>query len=578
MKTFADLKQLLKSDRSHLAAIRVALLGDSATQFLATALQGTGVERGFDVALREADFAQIERQLLDLSSETYAFGAKYVIVFQSTHKLLDTYNALPPEKRSTLADDRLAFIRQLDALFANRKERLIYCNYPEIDDGVYGSYAGRVESSFLFQVRKLNYFLMQSAHNIYLCDLASIQNKIGRDTIFDSSIYATTEMLLSIDSVPLVAARMFDCILAAEGRINKCVVCDLDNTLWGGVIGDDGIENIELGHLGIGKSFSEFGQWLKKLKERGIILAVCSKNNEETAKEPFIKHPEMALRLEDISVFVANWENKADNIRRIQQILNIGFDSMVFLDDNPAERAIVRENIPAITVPELPEDPADYLEYLYELNLFETISVSAEDAERTKQYQSEAKRQEELTHFANEADFLKSLDMRCEVDRFNPYNTPRVAQLSQRSNQFNLRTIRYTDTDIARLGSDDRYANFAFSLGDKFGDHGLICVVILEIWADKTLFIDTWFMSCRVLKRGMENFTLNTIVQYAKDHGFERLAGEYIATPKNKMVKNHYDTLGFTQTADGDRQLYTLDVAAYSEHECFITKVHNEIR
>jgi FkbH-like protein len=350
-----------------------------------------------------------------------------------------------------------------------------------------------------------------------------------------------------------------------------------DNTLWGGVIGDDGLENLQLGHgLGIGKAFTEFQHWIKTLKNRGIIIAICSKNNEETAREPFIKHPEMVLKLDDISVFVANWDNKADNIRHIQSILNIGFDSMVFLDDNPAERAIVRENIPGITVPELPEDPADYLEYLYGLNLFETASYSTEDAERTKQYQVEAERVSLQKTFANKADFLKSLDMVSEVTGFDAFNIPRVAQLSQRSNQFNLRTIRYTEADAARLAADSRYQTFSFTLEDKFGDNGLICVVILEKQDAKTLFIDTWFMSCRVLKRGMENFTLNTIVDYARENGFKRIIGEYIATAKNKMVEGHYPGLGFTAMAGTDRVLYGFDVDRYGQKECFIKKINND--
>ena len=238
-------------------------------------------------------------------------------------------------------------------------------NYPEIDDTVFGSYGNRVEASFTYQVRKLNYGLMQLAQqhsDLYVCDIASIQNKIGRDLMFASNVYVSTEMVLSVDALPYVASRTIDIISALRGQFKKCLILDLDNTLWGGVIGDDGMEGIQLGHgLGIGKAFTEFQMWVRKLKQRGIIICVASKNNEETAKEPFEKHPDMVLRLDDIAVFMANWETKVDNIRTIQQILNIGFDSMVFLDDNPFERNIVRENIPDITVPELPDDPGEYL-------------------------------------------------------------------------------------------------------------------------------------------------------------------------------------------------------------------------
>nr|WP_246200135.1 HAD-IIIC family phosphatase [Maribacter luteus] len=377
-------------------------------------------------------------------------------------------------------------------------------------------------------------------------------------------------MVLSIDILPNVAAKTLDLISTLNGKFKKCVILDLDNTTWGGIIGDDGLENIQIGSLGIGKAFSEFQYWVKKLKNRGIIVAICSKNTESVAKEPFEKHPDMVLHLEDISVFIANWENKADNIRQIQSILNIGFDSMVFLDDNPFERNIVRENIPEICVPELPEDPADYLEFLYGLNLFETVSFSNEDSERTKLYQIEAERAKTAQKFTNEDDFLKNLAMVSTVAPFNKFNTPRIAQLSQRSNQFNLRTVRYSEADIERISKSGDYATFSFTLEDKFGDNGLICAIILQKENEDTLFVDTWFMSCRVLKRGMENFVLNTIVDYAKENGFHTIKGEYIPTAKNPMMKDHYPNLGF----DKDGTFFTLDVNHYQTKSNYI-KVKN---
>ncbi|MDP9040519.1 MAG: HAD-IIIC family phosphatase, partial [Bacteroidota bacterium] len=371
---------------------------------------------------------------------------------------------------------------------------------------------------------------------------------------------------LSLSVLPAVAAKTVDLIGAMSGVFKKCLILDLDNTMWGGIIGDDGMENIQLGTLGIGKAFTEFQYWIKKLKNRGIIIAVCSKNTESVAKEPFENHPDMVLGMDDIAVFVANWDNKADNIRQIQSILNIGFDSMVFLDDNPFERNMVRENIPGITVPELPEDPAEYLEFLYQQNLFETISFSNEDAERTKQYQVEAKRSVQQKSFTNEDDFLKSLNMVSLVEPFNKFNTPRVAQLSQRSNQFNLRTVRYTESDIETIASAKDIFSFSFTLEDKFGDNGMICVIILKKEDDQTLFIDTWFMSCRVLKRGMENFVLNTIAHFAREKGYTNLKGEYIETAKNEMVKNHYLHLGF-QPSDG---YWLLNACTYEDKKCFI--------
>lgn len=573
ISSFKTLQKNLKKYTGSLPRIKVALAGDTAIQFLAIALKGMGVEKGCIIDLFEAEYNQVERQLLNKTSELYAFAADYIIIFQSSHKLLSLFNGMSAEQQQGLADQRIEFIKNI----CTAQTRLICCNYPEIDDTVFGSYSNKVENSFTYQIRKLNLSLMELSmkiSNLFICDIAALQNKLGRDLMFHPAVYIGSEMVLSIDAVPYVASRIMDIICAIQGKFKKCLILDLDNTLWGGVIGDDGYEKIELGHeLGIGKAFTEFQQWALKLKNRGIILAVCSKNDQDTAKEPFEKHPEMVLRLNDIAVFMANWDNKADNIRRIQSILNIGFDSMVFLDDNPFERNMVRENIPEITVPELPEDPAGYLEYLYGLNLFETASFSSIDADRTKQYQIESLRVTTKMTFTNEDDFLKSLQMKSEVKPFNSFNTPRVSQLSQRSNQFNLRTVRYTEAEIGQLAKDHHFQGFSFTLLDKFGDNGLICVVILEKIDTETVFIDTWFMSCRVLKRGMEHFTLNTIADYARQNEFRYIIGEYVPTAKNSLVEDHYLKLGFTPVDNTSRHLFRLELERYEQKLCHIKAV-----
>lgn len=570
LKNLQELKKNLKKDFSNFKSIKVAVLGDTATQFLIQAIRGMGFEFGFDLQIWEADFNQIERQVFDPSSELYQFSPEVIIIFRSTHKLLGKYNKLETGKQIFLASNELESIDNINKIIiGNVKSKVIYFNYTEIDDAVFGNFANKIESSFLFQLRKLNYELMLLASktsNFYLCDISSIQNQVGKNIFFQPSVYVNTEMVLSIDVLPNIAAKTVAIINALYGKLKKCVILDLDNTTWGGIIGDDGLENIQIGSLGIGKAFSEFQYWIKKLKHRGIIVAICSKNTESVAKEPFEQHPDMILHLEDIAVFIANWENKADNIRHIQSILNIGFDSMVFLDDNPFERSMVRENIPDITVPELPEDPADYLEYLYGLNLFETTSFSNEDAERTKLYQTEALRIITQNKFTNEDDFLKSLEMVSLVEPFSKFNTPRVAQLSQRSNQFNLRTVRYTDADIELLTSSKEHYTFSFTLEDKFGDNGLICVIIMRKENNKVLFIDTWFMSCRVLKRGMEDFVLNTICEFAKENGFVTLKGEYIPTAKNEMVKDHYANLGFEKKNED----WELSLVNYKKRKNFI--------
>lgn len=573
MQSLKQLQRNIKSAASDsLPGLKVALLGDTATQLLSVALRGEAVERGFCLQLFESDYNQVEQQILDPASGFHAHDSQYAVIFQSTHKLLQLHSQMSPSDAPALAEQRIDFVRRI---CESVHGKVIYFNYPEIDDGIFGSYANSIEQSFTYQVRKLNYELMrlsQELPNLFICDISALQNQLGRNFMFTPSIYVSTEMVLSVDALPYVASRTMDIICALEGKFKKCLILDLDNTLWGGNVGDDGWEHLQLGHgLSIGKAFTEFQEWVKKLRQRGIIVCVCSKNDEDKAKEPFEKNPEMVLKLDDISVFIANWENKASNIRAIQSILNIGFDSMVFLDDNAFERNMVRENIPGITVPELPEDPGEFLEYLYSQNLFETASYSSADKDRTKQYQLEAKRVSSAMKFTNEADFLKSLKMMSEVSGFTGFNTPRVAQLSQRSNQFNLRTVRYTEDQITAIENDPKQKGFAFTLEDKFGDNGLIAVVILQEIEPDTLFIDTWFMSCRVLKRGMEHFTLNTIVDYARQNGYMYIIGEYLPTTKNGIVKEHYPNLGFSPIEGVETSQWILNVEKYQDIGCYIT-------
>ncbi len=338
----------------------------------------------------------------------------------------------------------------------------------------------------------------------------------------------------------------------------------------GGVIGDDGVEGIQIGELGAGRAFEDLQWYLKNLCLRGIILCICSKNNEKTAKAPFLEHPEMVLKLDDISLFVANWNDKVSNIQYIQKTLNIGMDSIVFLDDNPFERNHVRTMLPEIVVPELPEDPSLYLEYIKSMNLFETVSYSKEDKNRTKQYQAEIKRNETQKNFESYDEYLKSLNMEAIVSPFQPHYLPRIAQLTQRSNQFNLRTIRYTEEDLSRIINNDKYRTIQFVLSDKFGDHGLVALVIMNKQDEKTMFIENWLMSCRVLNRGMEDFVVNEIIDSARKFGAEKVTGEYIKTSKNAMVEQIYKKYGFEKVGENT---YSIALDDYIKKHNFISKI-----
>src|SRR5688572_18042012 len=569
LKSFSALSKNLKKPVDHLKVIRVALLSDSASQFIVQALRGYGIENGINYDVYEADYNQIDLQVFDPGSELYEHKPDYVIILRSTERLLKTF--YKKGNKESFADQQKEYMDSLYQQITTHLKARVICNtFPEINDGVFGNFGTKTKSSFVYQLKKLNSALMDlgtERKNFFLADLSALAARKGYENFFDSKMYINADMVYSIDMLPSIAKQFHDVMQAINGSFKKCIILDLDNTTWGGVIGDDGMEGIQIGDLGMGKAFTELQLWVKELRRRGIIVAVCSKNTEEIAKEPFLQHPEMVLKMEDIAVFVANWENKVDNILYIQQVLNIGFDSMVFLDDNPFEREMVKKAIPDITIPDLPEDPSEYLLYLRTLNLFETASFTEEDEQRTKQYQEEAKRNILQKSFANEDEFLQSLGMQCETKAFDAFTVPRIAQLSQRSNQFNLRTVRYTEEEIRNIAQSEDHYTISFSLNDVYGDYGLIAFVILQKKDDKTLFIDSWIMSCRVLKRGMESYTLNAIAEIARAHGFTKITGEYIPTKKNGIVKDHYEKLGFSTTGN----TWELDANSYTNKPVHIS-------
>lgn len=571
--TFMQLKKYARADISQLPQYKLAVMGDCATQHLATAIKGYACHMGLGLSVFDADYNQIDAQVMDPGSELYEFAPNAVLIQMCTEKLYKAFCATPLNRRGSFAEDVYSHIGMIwQQINANIRTTVFQCNFPLMDDGAFGQFGNKTPDAFLFQQRKLNFLLMQgcqSVKNVYIVDLDAVQASCGREKFADPKLYYIAKMPVCVDALPLVAKQVVDLIQALRGLVKKCVVLDLDNTLWGGVIGDDGLGGIQIGELGTGQAFSEFQTWLKELKNRGMLLAVCSKNNDATAREPFEKHPEMVLRMEDFSVFVANWEDKASNIRMIQKTLNIGMDSLVFLDDNPFERNLVRSMISEITVPELPEDPAMYLPYLRSLNLFETASYSAEDSGRTQQYREQAERAVFEASFQSYDAYLEGLDMKAVCAPFDPFHYPRIAQLTQRSNQFNLRTVRYTEAEIEAIAQNENHICLYFMLKDKFGDHGLISVVILDKQDEDTLFVSEWLMSCRVLKRGMEEYIINAIIQTAADRGFRKVIGQYIPTPKNSMVKDLYEKMGF---APAGENLFEAEVDGFSYHKTFITK------
>ena len=573
---FHDLRKNLKKDTDGMRVVKMAVVADWSVQMLSQAIRGFAYTKGLNVQIYEGSYDQMESELLDPTSPLYAFEPEYILVFPCAEKLQERFHRTPNELRASMAQQEANRIRMLcESAGANSSAKIILSNYCEIHDGIYGNYAALVQESFTAAQRAVNQQICRFAaedSRVYLLDISALQGICGRRSMHDPRLYYASKTVFAIDFLPVLAEQIIKIVQVIVGSVKKCIITDLDNTLWGGVIGDDGLEGIQIGSFGLGMVYSDLQAWIKEHAKRGVAVAVCSKNNEDIAKEPFEKHQEMVLRLEDISVFVANWDDKATNIKRIQQILNIGFDSMVFLDDNPFERELVRTMLPEVTVPELPEDPAEYLPYLQQLALFETVYVSDEDKNRTRLYRQEADRHQLEQKVSSIDEYLESLQLRATTRPFDSYSIPRAAQLSQRSNQFNLRTKRYTEQDLAFMAQHpERFVTFTVSLKDKFGEYGIIAVVILEKRDDRTLFLDTLFMSCRVLKRSVEEYVFNQIARLAAEQGIETILGEYLPTKKNAMVKDLLGKYGFEVcTADENGTTWKLDVARYTQNKTFV--------
>lgn len=537
-----------------LRPIKVALVGSSTLDDVGEVLRYWMAMSGFAAEIYVAPFDTLMHSVLDETSGLYDFKPDVAWLF-TTHRdvRLDIEpGAAAPAVREAVAKaaERLAALwrRLLDQLNC-----LILQNNADVPpDDPFGNYAGASAWGNRSALRLYNFELGAAATaGVTIFDLEHAASLFGKRRWFDSRFWFHSKHPFALDAIGPIAAAAAKLIAASKGLARKAVVLDLDNTLWGGVIGDDGMEGIKLGTGADGEAFAAFQAYLLALKQRGVILAVCSKNEEATAKEPFEKHPDMKLRLGDIAVFTANWENKADNIRDIATTLNIGLDSLVFVDDNPAEREMVRRYLPMVEVPEMPEDPSAYIEALAAPNYFETLSFSSEDRERARFYQENAMRSELRGKFKDTTEYLRSLDMSSETGTLDRFHLPRMSQLINKSNQFHLTGTRYSEAELLNLAKRPDHIVLYFKLRDRFGDNGLISVLVLCHASDE-LQIDTWVMSCRVLGRSMEEFICNEISRVAHARGCTSVTGVYRPSPKNKLVASLYNKLGFKKISEED--------------------------
>jgi FkbH-like protein len=570
----------LGSDRDSAPPLRIAWLGFSTVEHLVPCARVAAVRRGMLLDVYVAPYGQARQELLDPDSSTAKFAPQIVLVCLDHEYALESPRLLASEAEAAAIVDRV--MRDFEALFVRvtqgMRSAMILQTIPNLAPAIFGSLDANVPGSRRSLIARLNDQLRQSAasHGVHLLDLATLAERLGYDTWFDSVRWLHAKQLVSPVMAPLFGEYLARIVAAIRGRSRKCLILDLDNTLWGGVIGDDGAERLVVGHgSAAGESFLALQFYAKQLRERGILLAVCSKNDESVARAGFQAVPEMALALDDFSIFVANWHDKASNIRYIAKTLNLGLDAMVFVDDNPAERALVRAELPTVAVPELPEDPAHFVRVLQDAGYFEAIAFTADDQQRAALYADEGQRAQALESATDMDSFLAGLTMKLEVSPVNSGSLLRVTQLINKTNQFNLTTRRYTEPEVSAFLEDSANVALQFRLIDRFGDSGCIGVMLAKADRAKVgaLRIDTFLMSCRVLGRGVEHAMLNALVLRLRRLGATELAGEYVPTAKNGMVSGLYARLGFEPVAgagEGEVLQWRLDLLSYREPPTFI--------
>ncbi len=544
------LLQVSEKARAYDRKTKIAVLGSFTTHQLISLVELYLCAGRVGAEVYEAEYGTFRQELLDPESQLYRFHPDFIELATSWRDL---------GHRPELGDDRAQVQRKVEAeladwtrLWRTAHDRLgcqiIQNNFDAPPWRTLGNHETRHPAGFSRYLSLINLALQDAAPSfVTIHDIDHLSASWGRWEWGDDRFYHHAKLPCSPELLVDYAHSLASLILTQLGVVKKCLVLDLDNTLWGGVIGDDGLGGIRLGQGDPeSESFVAFQRYLKELRRRGVILAVCSKNTDSIAREVFEKHAEMVLRLDDISCFLANWDDKASNLGRIAEQLNIGLNSLVFVDDNPAERSIVRQLRPEVAVPELPLDPSGYIMALERHRYFQTLTLSTEDLKRTEYYRADSARQAAESSAEELDGFLKSLQMTTRFGPIEPATLERTVQLIQRSNQFNLTTRRHSAADVQAMMADNSWLTRTVSLRDRFGDNGLISVLLAKTVGD-ALVIDSWLMSCRVLKRGVEQFLMNRLCEIARSRGLRALRGEYIPTAKNGLVRDHYARLGFTQ-------------------------------
>lgn len=537
-----------------LAPFRLGLIGNGTLDLIVPVLIATAARHGFSLECITGAYDQFLQDAMQPDSPLNQARPDAVLVALDHRGL--ALQPTPGNEQAAVqsvngAFDLLDSIRS--AISQNSGAVCILQTIAAPPEGLFGSFDRALTGTARNIVDQFNRRISQSVleSSDLLLDVAGIAETVGLADWHSPTQWNIAKLPFSDTFVPLYAEHVCRIIGAMRGKSRRCLILDLDNTVWGGVIGDDGLEGIQIAQGdATGEAFLSVQELAIALRARGIVLAVSSKNNDEVARRPFREHPDMLLKEDHIAVFQANWDDKATNIRAIAKELALGLDSMVFLDDNPVERGLVRQEVPEVAVPELDSDPAGYARTLAAAGYFEAISFSEEDRSRAGMYQANARRLSLQGQTSDIQSYLRSLEMRIIFGSFDRTTRSRVTQLINKSNQFNLTTNRYTETQVEQAELDPSVMTLHARLLDKFGDNGIICVVICRPSRPQWWTIDSWLMSCRVLGRGVERAVLAEILLLARAAGISNLEGVYIPTERNEMVREHYKKLGFTLTGE----------------------------
>lgn len=529
--------------------LRVALLGGSTTSEVTDFLELYLLAKGFRPSFYQSEYGRFYEEAIHEPEKIQAFAPDFIYIhthYRNVQRMPSS--AMSPQQVDNLLASEVARYTQIWSSLQNAVGcQIIQNNFDPSPFNSLGSLDSVVttgQNRFLLDLNREFSRAALADSRLVINDIHLQSAQLGLDNWFDWRRWYSYKIVTTPEGSSLIARSLATLIAAMRGKSKKCLVLDLDNTLWGGVIGDDGADHIQIGNeTAVSEAYTAMQKYCLSLRERGVLLAVCSKNDEQAAKLGF-DHPDSVLKLEHFSCFKANWEPKSVNIEQIARELNLGLDSFVFVDDNPAERAIVRAQLPQVSVPEVGAEVALYPFILQQERYFEVASLSAEDFKRAEAYTENAARLTQQAKFSDYGEYLDSLAMSAEIDSFQPVYLERITQLINKSNQFNLTTRRYTYSEIQKVAGSAEHICIYGRLRDTFGDNGLVSVIIGTI-RDQELVIDLWIMSCRVLKREMELAMLDGLATRAQAAGLKTLTGRYIRSDRNSMVKDHYSQLGF---------------------------------